>query len=205
MNTTCTHPTRYMTDMNDAEWKIIAPFINHDPVIGSPRDVCMRCVMHALFYIDRTGWTQRVPRNLLPKDLPNYGTVYYYFRKWRDDGTFERMNTQLREMVRVRAGRNKEPSLAIVDSQSVTTTDIGGDVGFDSHKQVKGRKRHLLVDVLGLLLVVVVTNAAIQDANSASLLGTRLHGRFPRLEKYLPIKDIKHSLLHGSWRRFNGS
>src|SRR3712207_1234823 len=104
MNTTCTHPTRYMTDMNDAEWKIIAPVINHDPVIGSPREVCMRCVMNALFYIDRTGcqW------NLLPKGFPNYGAVYY-IRKWRDDGTFERMNTQLRGMVRVRAGRNKEP------------------------------------------------------------------------------------------------
>ncbi len=191
MNTTCTHPTRYTTDMNDAEWEIISPFINHDPVIGSPRDVCMRCVMNALFYIDRTGcqW------NLLPKDFPNYGTVYYYFRKWRDDGTFERMNTPLREMVRVRAGRNKEPSLAIVDSQSVKTTDIGGDVGFDSHKQVKGRKRHILVDVLGLLLVVVVTNASIQDANSASLLGTRLYGRFPRLEKILADQGYKEQFI----------
>ncbi|PLS80285.1 MAG: IS5/IS1182 family transposase, partial [Chloroflexi bacterium] len=181
MNTTCTHPTNYSTDMNDAEWKIISPYINHDPKIGSPRDVCMRCVMNTLFYIDRTGcqW------NLLPKDLPNYGTVYYYFRKWRDDGTFERMNTELRQMVRERAGRDKEPTVAIVDSQSVKTTEVGGAVGFNSHKQIKGRKRHILVDVLGLVLVVVVTAASLQDANSARTIGARLHGKLPRLRKIL--------------------
>ena len=187
MNTTCTHPTTYSTDMNDAEWSIIAPYINHDPKIGSPRDVCMRCVMNALFYIDRTGcqW------NLLPKDLPNYGTVYYYFRKWQADGTFEQMNTDLRQMVRERAGRDKEPSLAIVDSQSVKTTEVGGDVGFNSHKQIKGRKRHILVDVLGLILVVVVTRASVQDANSASIIGARLHNTLPRLQKILADQGYK--------------
>ena len=200
MNTTCRHPTGYVTDMNDAEWEIIAPYINHDPKIGSPRDVCIRCVMNALFYIDRTGcqW------NLLPKDLPNYGTVYYYFRKWRDDGTFERMNTALREMVRVRAGRDAEPSLAIVDSQSVKTTEVGGAVGFNSHKQIKGRKRHLLVDVLGLILVVVVTAASVQDASSASILGPRLSGKFPRLHKILADQGYKEQfitwfMIHFKW------
>jgi putative transposase len=177
--------------MNDAEWEIIAPYINHDPKVGSPRDVCMRCVMNALFYIDRTGcqW------NLLPKDLPNYGTVYYYFRKWRDDGTFERMNAELREMVRVRAGRNVEPSVAIVDSQSVKTTAVGGDVGFDAHKQTKGRKRHIVVDVLGLLLVVVVTNALVQDAHTADLLGSRVNGKFPRIKKVIADQGYKHQFI----------
>ncbi len=167
--------------MNDPEWEIIAPFINHDPKIGSPRDVCMRCVMNALFYIDRTGcqW------NLLPSDLPHYGTVYYYFKKWRDDGTFEQMNTVLRQMVRERAGRDKEPSLAVVDSQSVKTTEVGGAVGFNSHTQIKGRKRHILVDVLGLLMLGVVTPASVQAANRAPLLGARVHGTFPRLQKIL--------------------
>ena len=191
MNTTCTHPTTYSTDMNDAEWEVVAPFINHDPKIGSPRDVCMRCVMNALFYIDRTGcqW------NLLPKDLPNYGTVYYYFRKWRDDGTFEQINAELRQMVRERAGRDKEPSLAVVDSQSVKTTEVGGAVGFNSHKQIKGRKRHILVDVLGLLMLVVVTTASVQDANSAPLLGSRLHGKFPRLQKILADQGYKDRFI----------
>jgi putative transposase len=191
MNTTCTHPTSYATDMTDAEWEIIAPYINHDPKIGSPRDVCMRCVMNALFYIDRTGcqW------NLLPKDLPNYGTVYYYFRKWRDDGTFERMNTELRQMLRERANHDPEPSLAIVDSQSVKTTAVGGDVGFDAHKQVKGRKRHILVDILGLLLVVVVTHASVQDANSAALLGARVEGKFPRIRKIIADQGYKQQFI----------
>lgn len=191
MNTTCTHPTTYSTDMNDAEWDSVAPYVNHDPKIGSPRDVCMRCVMNALFYIDRTGcqW------NLLPKDFPNYGTVYYYFRKWRDDGTFERMNTEFRHMVRQRAGRDGEPSLAIVDSQSVKTTAVGGDVGFDAYKQIKGRKRHILVDVLGLLLVVVVTNASVQDANSAALIGARMHNKFPRLHKILADQGYKQQFI----------
>ncbi len=191
MNTTCTHPTSYATDMTDAEWEIIAPHINQDPKIGSPRDVCMRCVMNALFYIDRTGcqW------NLLPKDLPNYGTVYYYFRKWRDDGTFERLNPALRRMVRKRAGRDSEPSLAIVDSQSVKTTAVGGDVGFDAHKQVKGRKRHILVDILGLLLVVVVTNASIQDTNSAAMIGTRVQGKLPRIRKIIADQGYKQQFI----------
>ena len=95
------------------------------------------------------------------------------------------MNTELRQMVRERAGRDKEPSLAIVDSQSVKTTEVGGAVGFNGHKQVKGRKRHILVDVLGLLMIVVVTAASVQDANSAPLLGGHLHGKFPRLQKIL--------------------
>ncbi|MDQ4146720.1 MAG: IS5 family transposase [Pseudomonadota bacterium] len=191
MNTTCTHPTSYATDMTDAEWEIIAPHINQDPKIGSPRDVCMRCVMNALFYIDRTGcqW------NLLPKDLPNYGTVYYYFRKWRDDGTFERLNPALRRMVRKRAGRDSEPSLAIVDSQSVKTTAVGGDVGFDAHKQVKGRKRHILVDILGLLLVVVVTNASIQDTNSAAMIATRVQGKLPRIRKIIADQGYKQQFI----------
>ncbi len=99
-------------------------------------------------------------------------------------------------MVRERAGREKEPSLAIVDSQSVKTTEVGGDVGFNSHKQIKGRKRHILVDVLGLLLVVVVTNASVQDANSASLIGARLHKRMPRLRKILADQGYKEQFVN---------
>lgn len=195
MNTTCTHPTNYATDMTDAEWDIVAPYINHDPKIGSPRAVCMRCVMNALFYIDKTGWTRRVPRNLLPTDLPNYGTVYYYFRKWTDDGTFERMNTELRRLLRMRYERDPDPSLAIVDSQRVKTTAVGGDVAYDAGKQVKGRKRHILVDTLGLLLLVVVTAASLQDASSARILGPRMHGRFPRLRKILADQGYKQQFI----------
>jgi putative transposase len=191
MNTTCTHPTTYPTDLTDAEWELVAPFVNNDPALGSPRSVCMRCVLNALFYLDKTGcqW------NMLPRDLPNYGTVYYHFRRWTEDGTLERMHTTLRQLLRVRYDRAPDPSLAIVDSQSIKTTEVGGDVGFDGGKQINGRKRHILVDTLGLLLLVVVTAASVQDANSAPLLAPRMCGRFPRLKKILADAGYKQQFI----------
>ncbi len=193
MNTSCTHPTRYPTDLTDAEWDLVAPYVNADPQIGSPRTVCIRCVVNALFYIDKTGCQWQ----MLPGDLPNYGTVYYHFRRWTQDGTLERMHTDLRRMLRMRYGREPDPSLAIVDSQSVKTTEVGGDAGFEAGKQVYGRKRHILVDTLGLLLVVVVTAASVQDASSAPLLTPRLRGRFPRLQKV--IADAGYKQQFSEW------
>src|SRR5215468_1888609 len=154
----------YKSDLTDAQWEVIAPLLPAPKATGRPREVDFREVLNTLLYQARTGcqWDY-LPHDLLPK-----GTVYAYFAAWQDDGTWQKILDALRQKVRVKEGRQPSPSAACIDSQSVKSTEVGGEVGYDAGKNVKGRKRHIVVDTLGLLLAVAVTAANLDDGTHAS-------------------------------------
>jgi putative transposase len=169
----------YPTDLTDRQWNYIKDLIPAAKVGGRPRNLDMRQVLNAILYILVSGAQWR----MLPTDYPKWKSVYHYFRIWRDDGTWQRIHDTLRAQVRRRAGRHKHPTGGCLDSQSVKSTSVRGLRGYDSGKRVKGRKRHLLVDTMGLLLAVVVTAASVSDPNGAKLLFKRLGGSCKKLRR----------------------
>lgn len=170
----------YKSDLNDREWAIVAPYLPKAKTNGRPAHISRRRLVDAIFYIARTGcgW------EYLPRDFPHWKTVYHYFRLWRLSGVWEAIHDALRSLVRQKSGRSAQPSAAIIDSQSVKTSSVGGsDRGYDGAKNTKGRKRHILVDTQGLLIGATVHSAALADRDGGILLLEKTAPLFPTIQK----------------------
>ncbi|MCC5660860.1 IS5 family transposase [Nostoc sp. XA010] len=175
----------YPTDISDTEWDLIKSMIPYRKrKRGKKREIEMREVVNAIFYILRAGCSWR----MMPHDLPAWQTVYSYFQRWQRKGIWQKIHSVLRclrratpTQLRQLQGRDVEPSAGIIDSQTVKTTEKGGVKGYDAGKKINGRKRHILVDTMGLILMVVVHTASIQDRDGAKLVLDKIQYSFPKL------------------------
>lgn len=167
----------YPTDLTDSQWEYIKELIPKAKRGGRPRSLAMRQVINAILYVTVGGIQWR----MLPREYPSWKSVYHYFWVWRRDGTWQRLHDMLRTRLRQRMGRQGYPSAGSLDSQSIKRSAIPGEHGYDAGKRINGRKRHLVVDTMGLVLAVLVTSAAVSDALGAQLVLARLGASLQRL------------------------
>ncbi len=173
----CYQNPGYPTDLTDPQWAVLQPVLVPATTRGRPRTLDLRQVINAILYVVVGGIQWR----LLPHEYPHWQSVYYYFRTWRNSGQWQRIHDTLRAQLRQQADRHKHPTAACLDSQSVKATPVVEARGYDGGKKINGRKRHLLVDTLGLVMAVLVTTAAVQDRDGARLLLRRLGGACKKL------------------------
>ena len=201
--TRCQHDRRalrYASDCTDAEWALIELLIPGPSKVGRPRKTCMRSVWDAIQYIATTGcqWA------LLPKDFPPFTTVQYYFYRLRDGGVLDLINEALVEIARRLAGREPQPTAAMIDSQSVKTTESGGPRGFDAGKKIKGRKRHIVTDTQGNLLSAIVHPANVQDRDGAPAAVTLACASYPTIAHLFADGGYAGEKLENALRKIDG-
>jgi len=187
--------TSYSSNVSDSQWQIISKYLD----IERNRKYELREIINAILYLVKTGCQWR----MLPGDFPNWSIVYYYFSVWKQDGTLEQIHESLIEKIRKQHNKNEEPSVGIIDAQSVKNTLVSSqDKGFDAGKKIKGIKRHIIVDTLGLILAVVIQSASVQDRDGAISVINALTENWKKVIKIFADSGYRGELIEIVKRRF---
>jgi putative transposase len=168
---------RYTSDLTPSEWNLISYCFPKASNFGRPREYSYLEIFNGILYVNKTGCQWRN----VPKDLPPWGSVYHYYRTWTRSALLPQIHAHLREQVRLEAGKKRQPTAAILDSQTIKSSETSSERGYDAGKKINGRKRHLLVDTMGLMLMVMVLPANVQDRDGARRMLNRFSGIYKAL------------------------